>query len=215
MDTITQQAAHPARHKNARPVTDEPGRRALMRNNPAVHKANWLPDGLWPELDEAAAEHKEAVRALEAAGAESRALGQKFKDEDDARMAAYETGLEVPAMTDPAERNAQVSEAAAKFEGAQRRVARAAAAAVETVQKNEASWMEDLLRQRTEADEKVEEAKRLLAEAQQTLGETEQTAVWVRRTADNLLGRHISMDSLGAVKPKPPVDLATLVGTEL
>lgn len=209
-----QVSAHPVALRDARSVDDEPGRKALVRQNPAVSKENWLPEGLWPDLDEAAQEHSEAVRAHATVRKEAVDLGKKFKAEDENRIKAYETGLEVPTMTDPAERQAAVTEAKAKVEGAERRLCRAAAAGVLVVQEHQEEWLAEIEARKAAAEEKIEEAQRMLAEAHQAQGEAGRTEVWVRRTADNLPGRHISIDLLGIRLPSKPLNLASMMGTE-
>src|SRR5215211_6981006 len=76
---------------------------ALMRN-PAVQRSGWIPRGLRPELDELGERHEAALTAVEEALRAAGELGQRFKDEDEARIEAYKTGLKTPKMTPPDER---------------------------------------------------------------------------------------------------------------
>ena len=178
--------------------------RRLWLNNPAVRKAGWLPRGLWPELDELAQRHDDALAAADQAGADARALGAKFKAEDEARIEAYKTGLEAPKMTDPAERERVTSEARAKAEAARRNLGEAIVAAIEGVQAHADEWLADLKRRRADADAKREEAKRLLEEADEGLGQVKATEQWVERTAENRNNNHIAHSEVPVGRPYDP-----------
>jgi hypothetical protein len=80
------------------------------------------------------------------------------------------------------------------------------------VQDNEDKWLGKLAGKRAEAEEQIAEAKRLLAEANRTMGEVGRSEGCIRRTADNLPGRHISIDLLGVKEPPEPLDAAALMG---
>ena len=120
------------------------GVRMLVRRNVGVRSSGWLPRGLWPELDALAETHDAAVADLATARRDAGELGKRFKAEDEQRVKAYETGLEVPQMTDPAERQAAVTDAKAKLDAAERNLTAAVVAAVEGVQAHLEDWQESL-----------------------------------------------------------------------
>lgn len=186
--------------------------RLLMRS-PAVRKGSWLPLGLFEELDPVARDHREAVTALDQALTEASALGRSFKAEDEKRVEAYGSGLDVPEMTDPGERQRLVLDARAKVEGAQKSLEAAVIAAVKLVQANEAKWFDRLRERDQKAAAKREEAARLLAEAEAELVGVERTAHWVRRTALNRDSAHIGHDALPVRQPEAAPRLSGLHGS--
>jgi hypothetical protein len=188
-------------------------RQRYVLNSPAVRKPGWLPRGLWPELDELAKRHDDALEASLAAGKEAQELGKKFKDEDEARIEAYKTGLKVPKMTDPAERERLVAEAKAKVEAAKREFADSVYDAVKGVQAHAEEWQADVKRQRADAEAKIEEAKRLVAESQEGLGQVKATEHWIERTATDDPGYHLAHSEIPVATPYDPrEDLEKVVG---
>lgn len=193
--------------------TTEHDRQNLVLGNQAVRKVGWLPRGLWPTLDELAERHEDAVAALAVAGEEAQALGAKFKAEDEARIEAYKTGLDAPKMTDPAERERVTAEARAKVHAAKRELGDAVAAAIEGVQAHADEWLGDLTRQRSDAEAKREEAKRLLERAYQGLGQIKATEHWIERTARNANRDHLAHSEVPVGQPYDPrEDLAAIMG---
>lgn len=202
--------------RNPMPITTENGRRELVRQNPAVSQEGWAnAPGISERLDEAAELHDQAVRDLADARKAAQTLGQKFKAEDEQRTEAYKTGLTVPEMTDPAERQAAVTDARPRVEAAQSRLEDFAGNVVGLVQDNEEAWLGDVAGQKAKAAEQIAEAERIMAAAHQAMGEAERNAAWIKRTAANLPGWHISIDLLGVPTPPEMPDLRHLAGTDL
>lgn len=173
----------------------------VVKRNAHVRRKGWLPRGVFDDLDALADAHEEAVSDLAEARGEARKIGDKFRSEDESRIKAYETGLDVPQMTDPAERNRLVTEARQRVEGAERGLETVVAECVIAIQRHEDDWQEDLVARRDEALEKREEAERLLAEMNDALGSISRTAQWVRRTAKNRHGQHYAHDELPIEEP--------------
>jgi hypothetical protein len=162
------------------------GESIIRRHHPVVTKTDWLPEGLWPELDECRTVHEAAVARVEQATKDSRALGKKFEAEDEARIDAYKTGHKAPKMTDPAEREREVAETRAKHDAAEAALAEAVANAVDTIESKGREWLDDLAERLVEADEKRAEAKRLLAEADKASREIARLQMWVGRSSGEM-----------------------------
>jgi hypothetical protein len=187
----------------------------VVRTNPAIRRSGWLPHGLWPELDDLADRHEEAIKRITAAYDEATALGKRFEDEDKQREEAYATGMVVPEMTDPGERQRAVTDARAKVRGAEKNLVTVCAEAIRTVQEKLPEWQASMRERAEEARQMEIDAMALLQEAQfRTVG-LKRTAHWVSRTARNRPGDHIGHDSIPVEQPQPLPALVGLHGSEI
>lgn len=177
------------------------GKTLLKKYRPVMAKADWLPAGLWPELDEIRDQHEEAVANLAEAKSRENALRFRLEREDKARVDAYKTGAEAPEMTPPAEREAQTRDAKARVEGADARLAETVEQAVALIEANAAEWLADLARRERDAEEGREEAARLLAEADRASAEVARIDRWLRRTTGDAPLGHISHKNLPLPNP--------------
>lgn len=172
-------------------TTETPGTEQVRRASPERllkirtlrERSDWLPSGLWPELDELRAEHGEWLEAVREAGNEQIRLREQFKDEDEALNRAVAAGTEPPEVTPGAERDATLKMAVAKSKAERDRLGEFLARALETIADKEPEWRNDLARLDIEAEAKREEARRLLADADRKAGEVLRTRRWVQRTA--------------------------------
>jgi hypothetical protein len=178
--------------------------------NPATTRSGWLPKGLWSDLDELHARHEEAIANVARSKQEAMELGQRFRAEDAERQEAYKTGLTVPKMTDPGKRERLVAEARDKVRAAEAALPEVVAEVVAAVQAHEAEWSADLDAKFVTAENKVEEAQRLLDEANLEQAKVNRTRSWLRRTAHNRQGRHVSIDNVGLALPAPSVSLTQI-----
>lgn len=177
------------------------GKTLLKKYRPVLGKSDWLPPGLWPELDEIRDRHEEAVARLAEAKSRENALRFRLEREDKARVDAYKTGAEAPEMTSPAEREAQTRDAKARVEGADARLAETVEQAVALIEANAAEWLADLVRREREAEEGREEAARLLAEADRVSAEVARIDRWLRRATGEAPLGHISYRNLPLPSP--------------
>ena len=178
-------------------------------DSPALRSNDWLPEGLWPELDELRTRHHELLEQWQAAISAVADLHQRFEDEDEGRVQAYVDGKQ-PKVTGEPERVGMLAEAKAKLEAARRQLEAFLAEAVETIQKHEDEWQAELDARGAAAAEKRQEAARLLAEADQAVGEVTRTRRWLQRSTYPSGSRHISHDALSVPLPPPPPDLAAI-----
>lgn len=177
------------------------GKTLLRKYRPVMAKADWLPAGLWPELNEIRDQHEGAVARLAEAKSRENLLRSRLEREDKARVDAYKTGAEAPEMTPPAEREAQTRDAKARVEGAEARLAETVEEAVALIESNAAKWLVDLARREEAAEDSREEAARLLAEADRASAEVARIDRWVRRTTGDAPLGHISYKNLPLPSP--------------
>lgn len=176
---------------------------ALVTECPAVSKLKWLPKGFWPELDELRKQHRAAIRRRDRAREAAQEIGARFKAEDEAREKAYRTGLEVPKVTDPAERERLVNDARAKFTAAEDEFKATVDRVVRAIQDKEQEWTDDLIGRRREVEHQRAEAEKVLAESEQKAAELGVLRRWLARTAENRAWRQVPYEDLGV--PGAPV----------
>lgn len=184
----------------------------LLKTEPAVRRPDWLPQGIFEELDPLAEFHRARIAELEEARAEAQALGHKYRAEDEARQEAYKTGLKTPTMTDPAQRDRETAAAKARVEAAEKAMEECVEQAVCFVQEAAEDWRADLERQAAEALERRAEAERILEQTDEDVRRLKQVRRWLRRTADNRFGRHTSLAALGMPEPERPLSPAAWAG---
>lgn len=78
--------------------------RLLDLNDQVLTKKDWLPAGVFPELDELREEHHELVAELDNAAHLSHRLRKRYEQEDEARQEAAVAGEDPPPVTGSADR---------------------------------------------------------------------------------------------------------------
>ncbi len=159
--------------------------------------ANWLPEGLWPELDELRAEQLRVRNQIAAELAALDAVNTRFRDED----RQHERQLR-QAQRDgtPWVGQGRPHPARATASGTRRSEERlwagvmvfgeVADAVIELVREREDEWLADLRGRLEPAQEKRREAERLLAEAKADEWQLHQLGQWVQITSeDGAFGR--------------------------
>lgn len=204
----------------ARHVPPSRGNGGLLAAAPAVSNREWLPEGTEiAELDELRAEH---VRLYEAAGEIGRALDElrrRHEAEDAAYAGALKAqargqGVELPEVTPPEERAAELAPLEAKARASTEVREEFTQRAVATIVERFEEWAAELDEHECEAEFQVEKARRALAEAEAQVGASVKLRRWLERTAGrhprfrDIPGRHISYADLPA--PPPPSTQPTI-----
>ena len=187
----------------------------LLRENPALRQPDWLPEGIWPELDELHDRHVKLLADLSVHLQRVGALRRKYDDEDEAREKALSEGDEPPKVTTEAKRDVALSEAKASSAAAKRALAIFLAEAVALVQEKEADWLDECAGRDQAAEAKRIEAQRLLDEAKRDAWIAKRARMWVERTAKDRPMLHIAGPSLSEplTPPQEPVlDLEQMAG---
>lgn len=155
--------------------------------------AAWLPEGLWPELDDLRSEQLR-LRGQVASELEAlRALKARFRKED----AEHEEGLlqaqrdGEPASaedrrTSPEERAAERAAIEERLWAGVRVFAEHADRIIETVRHHETEWLADLRSRLTPAQEKRRRAQELVAEAKAEEWHLYRLGQWLQTTADDI-----------------------------
>ena len=154
--------------------------------------ANWLPEGLWPELDELRHEHLRVRHQVAGEVAALKALEDRFREED----RCYERGLQQAQREDrleavedrrtPSEkRRADQATIAERLWAGVIVLGETKDAVIELFREREDDWLADLRAQLEPAREKRREAERLLEEAKAEEWHLHQLGQWVQITADD------------------------------
>lgn len=85
--------------------------RILDLNSMVLFEEDWLPEGIFPELDELRIEHHELVAEVKNAGHLAGKLRHQYKEEDEARQEALVRLEDPPPVTGSAERTDRLEEA--------------------------------------------------------------------------------------------------------
>jgi hypothetical protein len=190
----------------------EPENKYQRLRHQTLVKPDWLPPGLWSELDELREEHHQLIEERKRTQAEAVAVRQRFEEEDRQRQEAYRRGKQAK-VTPRHEREDAIEDAKAKAGAAMDNLEEFLDEAVQTIQRKQGDWLEDLRRAELLADEKREEAMRLLAEADQLLAETKRNRLWVTRTAEDGTMGHISYREMGVAPSRQAADFKTVLRT--
>lgn len=186
----------------------------LYKNNPAVRRGNWLPHGLWPEMDDLHDRHKEFLSRLADASSAAASLTKSYEAEDEAKTTALAEGKEPPSQTDETARQAALRDAAVRTEAAMQALHNFLAEAIDVIQAKEADWLADLNARDSEAEEKRAEAARLLNEADQDTWTAKRSRMWIERTAKDRSMMHIAYEELSGPVPSAErtLDLEQVAG---
>jgi hypothetical protein len=188
---------------DANPASGPPGT-GLLDSQPALRRPDWLPEGLFPELDELREEHLEHLNSH--AGDRARELREEYEAEDAARAEALRVGGDVPAVTPTAERQDALGEAEAEREAAVARFRDFIDRAVETLHRLEPEWREQFKQKTAEANRKREEAAALLAAAERETERVSRLELWLDRTISPRAGRYVGAPDLEPLEPMPESD---------
>jgi hypothetical protein len=186
-----------------------------LRNQPALVAKDWLPEGLFPELDELREEHHQLLDEVFAARGECIRLQQQYDEEDQARAAALATGVEPPPVTGSAERQDKIGDAQARLWAGWDRVAAFVQRAAEVLKEkggerpqfpNEpgvklSEWRQQFAATRAAAEAKAQEAREALAKAEREAANADQVEMWLDRTVKPRGGRYQSAPQLGVGFP--------------
>lgn len=187
----------------------------LLAEAPALARADWLPEGSLPELDELRAEHQRIHALAAEVGAEVAGVRRRHEEEDARHAEAVKAqalghGVEVPKVTPPEARAAELAALEAKAKATREALEEFLGGAVAMIAERHDEWASVLDERDAEGERRVEEARQALAEAEAALGSTGRLRRWLMRTAGrdrrfgNLTGRHIAYPDL----PAPPVNSA-------
>jgi hypothetical protein len=164
--------------------------------------ANWLPEGLWRELDQLRAEQlrvRDQV-AAELDGLED--LGARFREEDkqhdrELRQAQRDGSPEAveDRRTPPEERQAERAAIEERLWAGVMVIGEIADAVIELVREREDDWLAELRMRLEPAREKRREAERLLAEAKAEEWRIHELGQWLQITSeDGAFGRQPAPD---------------------
>lgn len=152
---------------------------------------SWLPEGLWPELDDLREEHLRFRRQVVAVIEERASLLARYAAEDkdhvEALRQAARDGVRPPddGRTPPDERERQRTAIEERLWAGIAVMAEHADAIVEHLRENEDEYLADLRERLLPAQQKRREAERLLAQAQSEELQVHALGRWVMTTNDD------------------------------
>lgn len=176
------------------PASGEPAR-GLLDEQPALRRTDWLPEGLFPELDELRAEHLTFLAG--GWGDAKQSLLDTYEAEDEARAEALRLGNDAPAVTPTAERQDRLGEAEAERQAGRAKFDDFIARALAEIAKLAPDWREQFAQMATEADRKRAEAAALLAAAEREVSRVARSELWLDRTIKPRSGRYVGAPDLG------------------
>lgn len=188
----------------------------LFNKAPATTRANWLPEGLFPELDEMHAKHSGALEKAEQATMSAQALREQYEAEDKAKELALRNGNEPPKVTPDSEREVALNEARARAVAARNAVYVCIAEAEALIQGHEDEWLGELRRREVAAESKCEQLRREIEQIRNEVHASTRGKGWIKRTAEGRDVRHMAYEDL-AGKPRraaAQIDLNMLLGRE-
>lgn len=174
-------------------------------NDQVLTRKDWLPEGLFPELDELREEHHRLLDETYEVRDESIALHKQYDDEDEARKEALLVGDDPPSVTGSADRKDALADATARLQAKWDIVADFANRALATIrEKGEApefpdqpgvflpEWRQYFVAQRAEADEEIEKARQALAAAEAKEARIKGNERWVDMTVRGKGGKYLA-----------------------
>jgi hypothetical protein len=173
----------------------------LVRENPAIRKPNWLPEGLWPELDELRERHVQLLADSSSTGSRKDQLTKKYEREDEAQMQALQAGEDPPPSTPMDQRQSELHDAKLAADAAHIAFCEAVSEMVAKVREKRRDWNNTFTRLETEAREKREEMARLQKEAEQKEWDANRLRLWLSRTAEDKPGRHVAFEQVSGPVP--------------
>lgn len=176
----------------------------------ALFDKGWLPEGLFPELDELREEHHRILD--ESVTPSSSELKEGYAAEDTARQEALNAGEEPPPVTGSAERQDAIKDAEAQSRAKVARLAAFVERAIEVIKEKGgenpefpdepglklSEWRQTFVSSRSEVEVEVEAAKAALAKAERRAAYIDQIETWLNRTVKPRGGRYIEAPEFGA-----------------
>lgn len=170
--------------------------RILDLNSMVLFEEGWLPEGLFPELDELREEHHELVAEVKNAGHLAGKLRQQYKEEDEARQEALVKFKDAPPMTGSAERMDRLEEARAFLQVRIDRLAAFVEKAVGVIKDKGGyppefadepglklpDWRQEFASQLAEVDTEIEAAKEALRVAERKEAAIKSKERWLNQT---------------------------------
>ena len=178
----------------------------VLDNQPALQRRDWLPDGVFPEVDALREEHHAHIDECIAAGQSCSDLRESYEQEDRARAEALRTGDDVPTMTSSADRQDALGLAEAERKAAVTRFGEFAQRAIATFSRMEDEWRQRLNQRVADAEQKRQEAQALLAQAEAEMSKAARVAKWVDRMVKPRGGRYMSAPKEFGTLPGPTLD---------
>lgn len=175
----------------------------LFRQNPALRRADWLPENAGQGLDELHARHVELLTRFDEASHTAAGLRSKYEAEDDARQEAALNGEPTPAVTPESVRQDTLGEATAEAVSAQQALFVFLAQAIDRIKEGQEEWEAALNKRKAEAEDKRAEAARLLDEADEDVWVGKRAGMWLRRTAEDKPMRHVPYSQIAGEVPRP------------
>lgn len=176
----------------------------------ALFDKDWLPEGIFPELDELRLEHHRILD--ERCGHLVSELQAKYEAEDAARQEALNAGEEPPPVTGSADREDSIKDAKARSWAVMERLAAFVERAAEVIKEKGgerpefpdepglvlSEWRQQFAASRSEAEVELEEARAALAKAERRAAYVDQIEGWLDRTVKPRGGRYIEAPEFGA-----------------
>lgn len=168
------------------------GEPAILDGQPALGSRDWLPNGVFPEIDKLREEHHAALDAIQEIAGRRSELEDQYTNEDQARDAALLEGEQPPTVTTTAERTDALELVEAERKAAVARLGATVERAIGTFAAMQDEWDQRLAKRAAEAEEKRAKAQELLAEAEREVQATTQIENFVTRTVSPRGGRFIT-----------------------
>jgi hypothetical protein len=178
----------------------------LRMNDQVLTRKDWLPEGLFPELDELREEHHRLLDETYEVRDESIALHDKYEAEDEARKEALLAGDDPPPVTGSADRKDALADVTARLQAKWDIVAEFANRALAIIKEKGGErpefpdepglvlpeWRQYFAAQRAEADEEIEKAKQALAAAEGKEARIKGNERWVDMTVRAKGGKYLA-----------------------
>jgi hypothetical protein len=169
----------------------------LLDSDPALRDPEWLPEGVFPEIDELREEHRARLDDIKAAGVKRSELLAQYEAEEEARNAALYAGEAVPAVTSASDRQDALAAAEAERVAAHRHFQDFFDRAVETFNRMAPFWQLRFAEARANRATAVEQAEAALRQAEREAANIDQAEQWVNRTVKPLGGRYMQAPTFG------------------
>lgn len=178
----------------------------LRMNDQVLTQKDWLPEGLFPELDELREEHHRLLDETYEVRNESIALHNKYEAEDEARKEALLVGDDPPSVTGSAERKDALADASARLQAKWDIVAEFCERAIATIREKGGErpefpdepgvklpeWRQYFAAQRAEADAEIEKARAALVAAEGKEARIKGNERWVDLTVRAKGGKYLA-----------------------
>lgn len=166
---------------------------------PVIWDRDWLPEGLWPDLDDLREQHHAHLDTIDESLRASSAIEQRFADEDRARAEALRAGEDSPPLTPSSDRQDERDMVAAAHQAALARFAEFVEAAKQTFDAKARNWKGTLASIKAQAEAEEAEADRILKAAERKVADAEAVEKWLNKLVNPPGGRfHAPAPASGA-----------------